>query len=88
LQINLRNYFPGLALNHNLLISASQVARIIGVKHRHLAVFIFMCSCSITKISEHTHTPVSSFYKILMIESCVVEWRWKGIGLSPGRAKT
>jgi hypothetical protein len=31
------NYLPRLALNHNLLISASQVARIIGVSHWHPA---------------------------------------------------
>jgi hypothetical protein len=31
------NYLPGLASNCDLPISASQVARIIGVSHQHLA---------------------------------------------------
>jgi hypothetical protein len=35
------NCFPGLALNHDLPISASQVARIIGVSHWHLAPVSF-----------------------------------------------
>jgi hypothetical protein len=32
-----------------------------------LAVFILMCSYSITEISESTHSPVSGFYLILLI---------------------
>jgi hypothetical protein len=38
---DLTNYLPGLPQTAILPISASQVARIIGISHQHLAVVIF-----------------------------------------------